>query len=318
MHNQRFPYGGQAVIEGVMIRGKNCAFLAVRRPDGGIYTSPLNLSKWYNGVMRRVPLIRGGVVLVETLLLGIRALNRSAEIAMTHDESSGEDGSTVPSKSDRLILGVTQAVGLTIGVGVFFLLPLFAARSLDWAIPSALLSNLVEGLIRLAMLVGYIWGVGRLQDVKRVFAYHGAEHMAVHAYEADDVLTPEHLTRYSTAHPRCGTAFLLVVVVVAVIVFAFVGRPSLWLSALLRVVLIPIVAGLAYEIIRGAGKHSDHPLAKMISFPGLALQRLTTRQPDLSQLEVAISAIEGAIATDAISNLEESGQGDLAIGPDKT
>ena len=196
---QQFYYGGQAVIEGVLIRGRESVSLAVRCPNGSIWSGSLSLGTLYKGPLRRIPLVRGVIVLVETLLVGIRALNRSAEISMAPPDATEIPE---PGKADRVALVGSLGLALLVGVGVFFLLPLFGARSLDFLIPSALASNVLEGLIRLTLLVGYIWAIGHMQDIKRVFAYHGAEHMTIHAYEHGVALEAEQIARFPTAHPR--------------------------------------------------------------------------------------------------------------------
>ena len=296
-----FYYGGQAVIEGVLIRGRQSVCLAVRCTDGGIWTGQLPLSKVYSGPLRAIPLIRGVIILVETLLLGVRALNRSAEIAMTPPEARPSESGEPPraSKKERTAMAASMLLALVLGVGIFFLLPLLGARTLDSFISSALVSNLVEGAVRLTLLVGYIWGVGHLPDMRRVFAYHGAEHMTIHAHEHSLPLDTEHIQRFSTAHPRCGTAFLLTVVLVSIVVFALLGHPPLWLAVISRLALVPVIGGISYEIIRFSGAHSQNPLARLLMLPGLALQRLTTRQPDESQIEVAVAAMTRALAADA-------------------
>ena len=289
----RFTYGGQAVIEGVMIRGREYFSLAVRRYDGSIYHYQERLNSTFTGRIRRVLLLRGVLVLIETLLLGIKALNRSASLASA--DPQGDASGEVPG----WVLAATLAVSLTLGVGIFFILPLLLVRLIDPFIASALVSNLIEGLFRLLILVGYIGGIGRLKDIRRVFAYHGAEHMAVHAYEAGLALTVENVRKFGTPHPRCGTAFLLTVVLVSVIVFAFLGRPDLEWRILSRLLLIPVVAGMSYELIRFSGVHPTWPVARLLAVPGLWLQRLTTRQPEDDQIEVAITAMGAAVAADA-------------------
>ena len=285
---KRISYGGQAVIEGVMIRGRDHYSLAVRRPNGEIATESSRLSTLYTGRLRSIPLIRGVIVLIETLVIGIKALSRSANIALE------EEGQELSGWSMATML----LVSLSIGVGLFFIAPLLAIRSLDSFIASDEASNLVEGILRLAMFLAYIFLIGRLPDIKRVFAYHGAEHMTVHAHEHDLPLDVEHVRGFSTAHNRCGTAFLLVVMVVAIAVFTFIGRPSLPISIASRIVLVPVIAGISYEIIRFSGAHSGNLLVKLVVYPSLALQALTTRQPDDAQIEVAIDAMKHAIAVD--------------------
>ena len=291
-------YGGQAVIEGVMIRGRRFSSVAVRRPNGEIALHCEPLSSFYTGRLRRLPLIRGVVVLAETLILGMRALSYSANVALD------QDGKELSKRS----LALMMVVSLTLGIGLFFLLPLFATRSLDPYIASSIASNFIEGAMRLTIFVAYLFLIGMLPDIRRVFAYHGAEHMTIHAREEGDPLEVQFIRRYSTAHPRCGTAFLLVVMVVAILVFAFLGRPSLEWRILSRILLIPFIAAISYEIIRFSGAHAQNFLVKWTTAPSLALQALTTRQPDDSQIEIAIAAVKGAVAADEgkVEMVEES------------
>ena len=286
-------YGGQAVIEGVMIRGREFYSLAVRRPDGEIYHSHERLNTAFTGPIRRIPFLRGVLVLAETLILGLKALNRSATLASTDSSSGG--GEEIPT----WLLYLTLGVSLALGVGIFFVLPLLAVRLVDPFIASDMVSNLVEGVLRLLILVAYIGGIGMMKDIRRVFAYHGAEHMAVHTYEAGLPLTVENVRKFDTPHPRCGTAFLLTVVLVSVVVFMFLGRPDMEWRILSRVLLIPVVAAISYEFIRFYGMHSNWRIARAMSLPGLWLQRLTTRQPEDDQIEVAITAMGAAVAADA-------------------
>ncbi|MBI4298180.1 MAG: DUF1385 domain-containing protein [Chloroflexi bacterium] len=282
-------YGGQALIEGVMIRGERKASIAVRCPNGEIALRCDDLNPLFTGRLRRVPLIRGVVVLIETVILGMSALNYSANVALEQEGHEVSKGSMV-----IMLLGA-----FTFGIALFFLAPLFAARGIETLIASNVAaSNLIEGTIRLALLIGYITLIGLLPDIRRVFAYHGAEHMTVHAQEDGVPLEVPSVRNYPTAHPRCGTAFLLVVMVIAVVVFALLGRPSLVWSIVSRILLVPVIAGISYEIIRFSGYHSHRPLVRLITAPSLALQRLTTRQPEDSQIEVAIQAMKQAIDAD--------------------
>ncbi len=272
-----------------MIRGQRYAAVAVRRPDGSVSTVAWTLSAIYNGWVRKLPLARGVIVLIETLGLGMRALTHSANVSM--GEAEGEE------LSGLSIAGMV-AVSLLVGIGIFFVAPLFAASALERYIESHLVVNVIEGTLRLVIFVGYIKLIGLMPDVKRVFAYHGAEHMTIHAYEASDPLNLEGIRKHPTAHPRCGTAFLLVVAVLAIVFFTFFGRPSLpWLIAS-RIVLIPVIAGVAYEVIRFSGFHRRNPVVRFILYPSLALQALTTRQPDDGQIEVAIHALNTALEAD--------------------
>jgi uncharacterized protein YqhQ len=196
-------------------------------------------------------------------------------------------------------MGVTLGVSLALGIGIFFILPLLLVKLIDSSITSDLLSNVIEGLLRLAILVGYIGAIGLIKDIRRVYAYHGAEHMAVHAHEAGLPLNLANVRKFGTPHPRCGTAFLLTVVLVSIVIFAFLGRPDFEWRILSRIALLPVVAGVSYEIIRFSGIHQTWLIARAIALPGLLLQSLTTRQPDDAQIEVAITAMEAAIAADA-------------------
>ena len=288
----KFNYGGQAVIEGVMIRGREHLSLAVRRQDGSISHYSERLNSLYTGKIRRVPMLRGVVLLWETLMLGLKALNKSATMAVTDIQGGDEK------EISGWYLGGALVVSLTLGIGIFFLGPLFIVRWLDPMIASDQASNGVEGGIRLIFLVAYIWLIGRLGDIKRVFAYHGAEHMAVHAYEAGLSLVVDNVRKFGTPHPRCGTAFLLTVLLVSILVFAIFPRPPLEWRIISRIALIPVVAGISYEIIRYAGAHQKGIIGRAVAAPGLLLQRLTTREPDDQQIEVAIHAVEGAIAAD--------------------
>lgn len=286
-------YGGQAVIEGVMIRGRDYFGLAVRREDGSIELHHEKLSSFYNGRPRRWPLVRGFLTLLETMLLGIKALQLSANMAAMDRDPDAEEG--IPA----WVMATTLGISLLFGIGLFFITPLMIAWALTPVLNSDLLSEIVEGVIRLAFLLGYITLIGRLKDVKRVFAYHGAEHMTVHALEAGLPLTVENVRKFSTPHARCGTAFLLTVVVVSVVVFALLLGPPLEWRIASRILLLPIIAAVSYEFLRFSSAHQDAWFGKAIAQPGLWLQKLTTRQPDDAQIEVAIHAMKTAIAADA-------------------
>ena len=288
----RFAYGGQAVIEGVMIRGRSHFSLAVRRQDGSIEHRWDRISSLYTGRGRRWPLVRGVLVLVETLVLGIKALHMSANMAI---QQPGDDSKA---EIPNWVLVATLAASLVMGVGVFFLLPLLIVWALDPVVSSGLVSELIEGALRLTILVAYIAGISLFPDIKRVFAYHGAEHMAVHAYEAGLPLDVTNVRKFGTPHPRCGTAFLLTVMLVSIVVFILLMNPPIEYRVLSRIVLIPVIAAISYEIIRFSGAHQNSLIGQLIARPGLLLQRLTTRAPDDGQIEVAICAIEGALAAD--------------------
>ncbi|MDH4270293.1 MAG: DUF1385 domain-containing protein [Dehalococcoidia bacterium] len=285
-----FHYGGQAVIEGVMIRGKEGVAISVRQPDGQLNVVKQPLASVYKGRLRKMPLIRGVIALVETLVLGTQSLLHSAQVAAA--EEAGE-------KIPTAVLWGTVAVSLALGVALFFMVPLFATRYLiDPYVDSNLLRNVFEGLIRIGIFVAYLKVMSLIPDIRKVFAYHGAEHKVVNAYEAGVPLDVDSVRMYSTAHARCGTAFLFIVLVVAIFVFALVGQPSLWIRILSRVALIPVIAAIGYEIMKFGASHSRNPVVRILLAPGLLLQAMTTREPDDSQIEAAISALSEVIKID--------------------
>ncbi len=291
-------YGGQAVIEGVMIRGARHFSLAVRKPDGEIFCATEPVNSRFSGKMRRIPLLRGVLILAETLWLGMKSLQRSAVIAAEEPEGEQSGGGDAVS---NLTLGLTMLVALALGIGVFLVLPLLAVRLVEPYIGSLLVSNLIEGVIRLAILVGYVAGISLMRDIRRVYAYHGAEHMAVHTYEAGQALTVENVLQHPTPHPRCGTAFLITVAIVSVVAFAILDAllgSGLGWRVLSRIAPIPVVAAVSYEIIRFAGAHRTTWFGKILSAPGLWLQQITTRQPEPDQIEVAIAAMAAAVSAD--------------------
>jgi len=284
-----FHYGGQAVIEGVMIRGQKNMTVAVRDPAGKIvvHTEPLTAGI-YTSSIGKWPLVRGLIMLWDTLVLGIRTLMFSADVALGEEEVEF---------SGPIAWG-TIAISLIAAVSIFFLGPLFLVGVIDRFIASSLLSNIIEGLIRLALFLAYVFAIGFIPDIKRVFAYHGAEHKTINAYENGASLEPAVVGTYTTAHSRCGTAFMLTVVVIAVLVFAVLGRPPLLLRVSLRLLLIPVIAALAYEYVKFSAAHGNNPLINLMLMPGLALQRLTTREPDETMIEVAITALRRVLAAD--------------------
>jgi uncharacterized protein YqhQ len=285
-----FHYGGQAVMEGVMIRGKEGVAISVRQPNGELNIVRQPLASVYKGRLREMPLVRGVIVLIETLVLGTQSLLHSAQVAATE-----EVGEKIPTAA----LWGTVAVSLAVGVALFFMVPLFATRYLiDPYIESSILSNIFEGLIRIGIFIAYLRIIGLIPDIRRVFAYHGAEHKVVNAYEAGVPLEVESVKNYSTAHARCGTAFLFIVLVVAIFVFALVGQPTLWIRILSRIALIPVIAVISYEIMKLGAAHIDNKIVRTLLAPGLMLQAMTTREPDDSQIEAAISALKEVIEID--------------------
>lgn len=283
----KFSYGGQAVIEGVMMRGAHIAAIAVRDSDGKIVVHEQSLSATlYRGRISKTPFLRGIVGLWDALGLGTRALLWSADVAIGDQDDVNFNG--------PLGWG-TLAFSLLLGIGLFFVLPTTIAAAVESVMRlegRTVLVNVVESLVRLGLLVGYIWLIGRLPDVKRLFGYHGAEHKTINAYEAGAELTPSVVATYPIEHPRCGTAFLLTVVFVSLVVFSLLGRPPLAWLILSRVILLPVIAGISYEILRLTARNMHHPVIRFLVMPNLALQHLTTRQPDLEMIEVAICAFK--------------------------
>jgi len=273
-----------------MMRGQKTAVTVVRRPNGKLATNIKPLSHIYTGWLRKTPLIRGVIALVETMLLGIGSLFYSANVAL---EEEGEKISVMPT---WLILFFS----FVLAVLLFFIAPLFLAKLLDPYIESSLLFHLVEGVIRLAIFLIYLKSVGMMSDIKRTFAYHGAEHKTINAYENGIPLEVKAVQQYSTAHARCGTAFLLVVLVLAVIVFALVGRQAVWLMVLSRVLLVPVIAAISYEVTQFGARHMNNTIIRAFMSPGLWLQSLSTNEPDDGQVEVAITALKEALVLDGI------------------
>jgi len=289
-------------MEGVMMRGSRAMAVAVRAPDQTIviHEEPIT-SALYNGVWSRVPFVRGLGLLWDSLGLGTRALMYSAKVAVGDEaEFSGP------------IAWGTMAVSMAFFVGLFFLAPRLAAEAIQYGLTVVggapltswvtlpVVSNVTEGLIRLALVIGYIWLIGRLSEIQRVFAYHGAEHKTINAYEDGAPLTPESVARYPLAHPRCGTGFLLIVVVISVLVFSLIGNPALIIRLTARIVLVPVIATIAYEYIRFMARHLESPLVRILIAPQLALQRLTTREPSTDMLEVSIAALQRVLEAERL------------------
>lgn len=273
-------YGGQAVIEGVMMRGRQACAIAMRAPNQEIVIHTESLGGIYKSRVVKIPFLRGMVMLWDALGLGMRALTISANIQTDEDE-----------KLEGPALYITLAISLILGIGFFFLLPAVAGQLVERLVGvNAWWGNLAEGFVRLLLLVGYIWGIGFIPDIRRVFAYHGAEHKTINAFEAGSDLTPEKVSHFSLQHPRCGTAFLLTLVLLSVLIFSLLGPMPLFWRLLSRVLLIPVLAGIAYEYTRWTASHIDSPAVRTLIKPNLALQNLTTREPSLDMLEVSIAA----------------------------
>lgn len=291
--------GGQAVIEGVMMRGLSGYSVAVRKPDGGIEIKKdliVAVTKKYP--LLRFPVLRGSVVLIQSLILGMRALNYSAVVS-----SEGEEGS--PELSNWAIFG-SMAMAFGLGIGLFILAPLGLTNVLRhyvWPEMGNLGYNAVDGVIRALFFFLYVWSISFMEEIRRVFQYHGAEHKTVYTFEAHEELTVENARKKSTLHPRCGTSFLLFVMVISIVVFSFVPSTahfSVKFGA--RLVLLPLIAGLAYEVIRFSARHLDKAVCRVLITPGLWLQKITTKEPDDKQLEVAIVALKEALMYDAVED----------------
>ena len=292
------PLGGQAVLEGVMMRGISTWAVAVRKPGegagahggptpGAIDVQSFPLVAWTK--RRRVyrwPVIRGVVALVESLAIGLRALGISANAQLPDDEQQQISGGAW--------FG-TVALALVFAVGLFFVVPVGLTSLIKHQLGSSVLFWAVEGVVRTSIFLGYLLLLSRLRDLRRVFEYHGAEHKVISCFEADDELVPERAKLYSRLHPRCGTSFLLVVMIMAIFVFAPIGLPAWWILGLTRILGVPVIAGLSFEVIKWAGRNRARPWVQWIMYPGMQLQKLTTREPDLNQLAVSIAALEAVL-----------------------
>ncbi len=287
---ERINVGGQAVLEGVMMRAPRAMAIAVRRPSGEISVKREEvppLSERFPIV--KLPILRGAVALFTSLIMGLKALNFSANEALAEEEEKEELSSWA--------MGGTMAVALGFGILLFFILPLYLTKLLVPVIgQSNIVFNLVDGIIRVAVFLLYIVSISRMSDIQRVFQYHGAEHKTIFAFEAGEELTAAAVQKYSRLHPRCGTSFLLIVMLVSIVIFSLIPKLwPFWMKAGSRVVLLPVIAGVSYEFLKWSAKNDRHPLVRMIIAPGLALQRLTTREPDDSQVEVAIRSVQEAL-----------------------
>jgi uncharacterized protein YqhQ len=282
--------GGQAVLEGVMMRGATTWAVAVRDPDGSVKVDVREVPGWAERY-RNIPVVRGVMGLVESLGLGYRALTWSANQQVPPEDQVSEK-----------VMGWSVGIAAIAFSALFILLPALAGRSLGHLFHGSF--PIVEGIARLAIFVVYLLAISRLRDIRRVFQYHGAEHKAIAAYENDVELTPETAQQFSTAHVRCGTNFLLTVMVVAILVYAVIPRPNLLFVIGSRIVLVPLIAGLSYEVIRMAARNMQRAFVRAAMRPGLLLQRLTTREPDLDQLEVAITSLRAVMTADQLADVE--------------
>jgi uncharacterized protein YqhQ len=294
-------YGGQAVIEGVMMRGRKAFAIAMRAPDGKIVIHTEKLAAVYSSAITKIPFVRGVILLWDALGLGMRALTISANTQTGEDE-----------KLEGPALYLTLGLSLAFGIGLFFLLPALLGGWVEGALAPGVdagggvlpalvpphapgnlwIGNLLEGVVRLLLLIGYIWAIGFMPDVRRLFMYHGAEHKTINAYEAGAELTPQSVAKFSLEHPRCGTAFMLTLVLFSILLFTALGPLPIFWRLASRVLLIPVLAGLALEYIRWTANHLKNPVVRWLIKPSMAMQRLTTREPDASMLEVAIQSFQ--------------------------
>ncbi len=293
------PVGGQAVLEGVMMRGISTWAVAVRKPEGEIAVSSEPVVSWAKQRrILRLPVIRGVAALGESLKIGFRALAISANAQIADDDEVEEIGG--------LTWGLTIALSLVLAIGLFFVIPVGVTSLIKDQLGSALLFWLVEGILRTSIFIGYIAAISRISDLRRVFEYHGAEHKTISCFEAGDELIPERAARYSRLHPRCGTSFLLIVMVLAIFVFAPIGLPAWYWLVASRIIGIPLIAGLSYEVIKWAGRNRGKRWVRGLMWPGLMLQNLTTREPDLEQLAVAIASLEEVLSVEGTDLNRES------------
>jgi uncharacterized protein YqhQ len=290
--------GGQAVIEGVMMRGPGKIAVAVRKPNGEIEVKvDDNVPVTKRHKLFGIPIVRGAVSLIESMVIGIKALTYSASF---FDEPEEEDKfdkflkDKLGDKTDDVIIGFSMVVSFAIAIGLFFILPTFAASIIKKLTKNPILINLLEGVLRIVIFFFYLFFISKMKEIQRVFEYHGAEHKSIFCYEAELELTPENAMKFDTLHPRCGTNFMLIVMVISIVIFSFLGWPSLLWRILSRVILLPVVAGVSYEVLKWFGR-SESTFAKVMMYPGMKLQRLTTRTPDASQVEVAIASLKAVL-----------------------
>ena len=290
--------GGQAVIEGVMMKNMDRYAVSVRKPDGKIETKVEEcVSFAEKHPLFKLPILRGMVNFLESMVIGMQTLNYSA--SFYEDEEEQTESRTgqllekvLGEKAEKIIMGIVLVFSLAISIGLFMILPYIASEALGKLIRNEYAILFMEGIIRIAIFLGYIVLISQMEDIKRVFMYHGAEHKTINCLEAGVPLTPENVDNYSRLHKRCGTSFIFIVMIISMVFFFFIRVDTIWLRIVLRLLFLPLVAGVSYEFIRLAGS-SDHPLVQIFSKPGLALQKLTTKEPDHSMIEVAIASVEG-------------------------
>ena len=292
--------GGQAVIEGIMMQSKNYRAIAVRKSNGEIELKKERIKSWVQDKkIDKIPFLRGGFILFETMIQGIKSLNYSSEFFMEDDEEE-EDAidkflkRVFKDKANDAIMVVSLILAMILSIGLFVLIPTIISGFFGLFNKNNIILNLIEGLIRILILILYMLGISRNEDIKRTFMYHGAEHKTIYCYENDLELTVENVRKFTTLHPRCGTNFLFIVMATSIILFSFFGWPNILLRVVMRILCIPIVAGISYEIIKFLGKY-DNILSKIVAYPGMMLQRITTKEPNDAQIEVAIKALKAVI-----------------------
>lgn len=302
--NKKPNVGGQAVIEGVMMRGKTHVAVAVRQPDGEISVDvrPVNSISDRYPILKK-PFLRGVVSLVESLVMGMKALAYSAQVSGDEDE-----------KLDSKDMALTISVSAGLAILLFIVIPTWSMRFLTGITQDHMALNLAEGVLRMAIFLAYIAAISSMNDIQRVFQYHGAEHKTIYTYEAGLPLKVENVRPFSTLHPRCGTNFLMIVMLISMFIFTFLGWPSLLERIASRIILMPVIAGVSYELIRYAGAHTDNPLVRIAITPGLLLQKLTTRQPDDSQIEVAIASLKAVVPPEDLAQEPETCPEEKLVG----
>jgi uncharacterized protein YqhQ len=309
---ESFAVGGQAVIEGVMMRGKDFVACAVRNPEGEIV---LKKEPFHSILVRlklaKVPILRGAIGLVETMVLGMRILSYSAEVAMPEE---GKDNGGQMSTKEKITMGLTMGAAFILGLGLFFYLPLILTDLVPGT-DGALGFNIVDGIFRLVIFIAYIWAISLMKDMRRVFEYHGAEHKTINCYEQRITLTPENIKSCTRFHPRCGTSFLLLVMIVSILVFMPLGKPESISERLLRLAFVPVIGGVSYELIKLSGKEAWFRWLRPLVMPGLWLQRLTTREPDLEQCEVALRSLTACLDAGDLVELAPAEEPDFSPPP---
>lgn len=302
-------YGGQALIEGVMMRGKRYQAMSARLEDGRIvseveeFTMLTDRHKFFG-----LPFIRGTFNMIDSLISGMKALTWSTNVSLAEDEEAEE--------LTPMEIALTMLVSIGLGILLFFVLPVVIAHYFQPLIPGSFLQNVFEGFVRVAVFLLYLFLISRMKEIRRVFQYHGAEHKSIHCYEAGEALTPENAMKHTRLHPRCGTSFLFIVMIISIFVFALVGVDNFAWRMASRIVLLPVIAGVSYEVLRFCGKHMDKVWVRAIAWPGMQLQRLTTGEPDLEMLEVAIYSLQKVRAREEDETLDPDYHREAVVAQD--